>query len=252
MFSRTVLSPCNRPPKEFSETTSRPIKPSRPIVNAAVILNRSPIITRTPTPFERAYYAYQSRIHRALHNPFPYEFYFKQGSPLEARFNIEERRRERKAFGAPFGMDTAEQSESATLAEASLRDEDEETMPRVHEADTKQDLKSLDRRGQRNLYLMLLKNESGKDVWRFPQGGVEKGELLHQAANRDLEAECGSHMDTWIVSRNPIGVYHPSSVAEPSSKAVVFFYKAHIMAGQARPDPKRVLDFAWLTKGGDI
>lgn len=31
-------------------------------------------------------------------------------------------------------------------------------------------------------------------------------------------------------------------------KEVVFFYKAHIMAGQARPNPETAQDFAWLTK----
>ena len=28
----------------------------------------------------------------------------------------------------------------------------------------------------------------------------------------------------------------------------MFFYKAHVLAGQARPDGKNILDFAWLTK----
>src|SRR6266849_3783603 len=56
----------------------------RPKLHTAVILNRSPILTRTPTSFERAYYAYQARIQRALHNPFPHDFYFKPGSLLES------------------------------------------------------------------------------------------------------------------------------------------------------------------------
>lgn len=70
-------------------------------------------------------------------------------------------------------------------------------------------------------------------------------------------------MDTWIVGRNPIGVYHPpkQSTQDVSSvpvveihilnvlQDVVFFYKAHILAGQVRPDPDRYQDFAWLTKG---
>jgi large subunit ribosomal protein L46 len=30
---------------------------------------------------------------------------------------------------------------------------------------------------------------------------------------------------------------------------VVFFYKAHIMAGQVRPNRTQAQDFAWLTKG---
>ena len=31
-----------------------------------------------------------------------------------------------------------------------------------------------------------------------------------QAAERELYAECGKKMDTWVVSKNPIGVYQPS------------------------------------------
>lgn len=75
-------------------------------------------------------------------------------------------------------------------------------------------------------------------------------------------------MDTWVVSRNPIGVYQPepsavsADLAQVSrvrlfvlhlliyfnSQAYTFFYKAHIMAGQVKPNGKTVDDFAWLTK----
>ncbi|KAF9234780.1 39S mitochondrial ribosomal protein L46-domain-containing protein [Melanogaster broomeanus] len=236
-----------------SSTTplTHPKKISPPNLHTAIILNRSPLITRTPTPFEKAFFAYQARIHRALHNPFPTEFYFKQGSLLETRFNIEERRRERRNFGAPFGIDKSEEpSEATTLMETAMRDEVDESMPRVHEADTKNDLQSLNRKGQRNLYLLLKTQENGKDVWRFPQGSVEKGEFLHVAAHRRLDAECGRNMDTWIVSRNPIGAYHPPKpIASLRGRQRVFFYKAHILAGQVCPDSKRYQDFAWLTKG---
>lgn len=197
-----------------------------PRLHAAIVLNRAPLLTRTPTPFERAFYAYQARIHRALRNPFPTEFYFKQGSPLETRFNIEEKRRERSAFGAPFGLDPAEERNEATeLMEMAMKDEVDESMPRVHKADETNDVKDLNRRGQRNLYLSLKTRENGQDVWRFPQGDTLKGEFLHvvsvtsfraglalmgfQAAHRRLDSECGRNMDSWIVSRNPIGVYHP-------------------------------------------
>ncbi len=37
---------------------------------------------------------------------------------------------------------------------------------------------------------------------------------LMKAAHRDLRSECGSGMDTWIVSRHPIGVYQPPENAE--------------------------------------
>lgn len=118
-------------------------------------------------------------------------------------------------------------------------------MPRVHPVDTARELHSLDRKGKRNIYLLLQTTEQSEDVWRFPQGGVEKGELLHQvspfdlsrmflhlnavqAAQRDLHAECGPFMDTWIVSRNPIGVYKPISL-EPQEAEVRHFETLHFM-----------------------
>ncbi|KAF8626151.1 hypothetical protein AX15_005045 [Amanita polypyramis BW_CC] len=225
-----------------------------PHIAAAVVLNRSPILTRTPSLFERAYYAYQARICRALHNPFPYDFYFKQGSLLEKRFIQEERKRERRAFGPSFGVqeDVNEEERAATKAAletlAQQEGEGEELLPRVHPADTNRDYKSLDRKGKRNIYLLLQAREHDRDVWRFPQGGLQKGELLHQAAYRDLQVECGEHMDTWIVSRNPIGVYKPPLPTAQDPENVTFFFKAHITAGQCRPQDERVKDFAWLTK----
>lgn len=225
---------------------------NRPNLHTAIILNRSPLLTRAQTPFERAFYAYQARVHRALHNPFPYDFYFKQGSPLEVRFNIEERRRERRAFGAPFGVQKSEERNDATeLMEISMRDEVDESMPRIHQADSQGDLKNLNRRGQRNLYLMLRRKQDDKHVWRFPTGAVAKGESLHVSAIRRLDQECGRKMDTWLVSRNPIGVYHPRKLntPDPEVKDVLFFYKAHILAGQVFPDESQYQDFAWLTKG---
>ena len=55
--------------------------------------------------------------------------------------------------------------------------------PRVHESDKKGDVKSLDRLGERNLYLLIRgKDHTGKDVWRFPQGGLQDGEFLHQVS----------------------------------------------------------------------
>ncbi|KAF8350900.1 39S mitochondrial ribosomal protein L46-domain-containing protein [Amanita rubescens] len=223
----------------------------RPAIAAAVVLNRSPLLTRTPSLFERAYYAYQARIRRALHNPFPYDFYFKQGSLLEKRFIQEERRRERRAFGPSFGIreKVTEDERAATKAAletlARQEGEGEELLPRVHSADTNRDYKSLDRKGKRNVYLLLQAHEDGHDIWRFPQGGLQKGELLHEAAHRDLQVECGEHMDAWIVSRKPIGVYKPPP---QDPEKLTFFFKGHIMAGQCLPQGELVKDFAWLTK----
>ncbi|KAI0079022.1 60S ribosomal protein L17 [Panus rudis PR-1116 ss-1] len=267
MFSRAALSSCRaqRNLKHYprarslatvsadpgSTTSTIPQKDVsgqvKPTLQTAIILNRSPIITREPYPFERAYYAYQARIQRALHNPFPYDFYFKAGSLLEGRFREEEAQREKEAFGRPVRRRKGSADPSASAQPTEIVDGEEKLRPapRVHPSDKTGDVKSLDRAGERNLYLLVFgKDQAGNQVWRFPQGGLQAGELLHEAAHRDLQAECGNAMDTWIVSRKPIGVHQPS----PNEELYLFFYKAHIMSGQVRPDSKNVTDFAWLTK----
>ncbi|KAH9997542.1 39S mitochondrial ribosomal protein L46-domain-containing protein [Russula vinacea] len=222
-------------------TAGRPIFPPRPNLHTAVILNRSPILTRTPTSFERAYYAYQARIQRALHNPFPHDFYFKPGSLLESKFNLEERKRDRKAFGPGFGAD-----HPLAPGAGFGRDDDETPAPRVHASDVSGDVKSLDRKGQRNLYLLIQQKTDGAAVWKFPETAVVDNELLHESAARDLKTLCGEAMDTWIVSRKPIGLYeiHPSTSltdAAASPKVCTHY------GGQVRPG-ESITDFAWLTK----
>ncbi|KAI0371762.1 hypothetical protein BV20DRAFT_965034 [Pilatotrama ljubarskyi] len=262
--SRSLASVAEAPSPLASSSTSDPANAPKVVLNAAVILNRSPILTRTPTLFERAYFAYQSRIRRALFNPFPTDFYFKTGSLLERKFAKEERLRDREAFGGPWTLKRRKQGPaevdedgiliaSADQAETMGEEPVEPPAPRIHESDKTGDVKSLDRKGERNLYLLIRgKDYAGKEVWRFPQGGLQEGEFLHQAALRDLQAECGINMDTWIVGKKPIAVYQPS-LPESTKKSLggelyTFFLKAHILAGQVRPDGKNVTDFAWLTK----
>ncbi|KAJ7093146.1 39S mitochondrial ribosomal protein L46-domain-containing protein [Mycena epipterygia] len=257
------LQPCRRTVSrafataavEPAPSTSRPPRGSaKPLLYTAVILNRAPILTPSPTVFERAFYSYQQRIRRALHNPFPSEFYFKQGSLLEARFNTEERARERLAWGPTYVKDedvseSQKASEKAALDQMALQERaDERLMSRVHPSDEARDYQSLDRKGRRNIYLLV--REEGKGApWEFPRGLAEKEELLHQAAQRDLLAKCGTHMDTWIVARKPIGMYKPPILkpSPTSQENITFFFKAHIMAGQVRP-ANSIKDFAWVTK----
>lgn len=175
------MSISEQPASEISET---PTASARSRIRTAVILNRAPTLTTEPTPFESAYYAYHARIHRAIRNPFPSEFYFKQGSPLESTFNALERVREKEAFGSGFGTVAAGQEKVAKAeadAVAIAAEEEEKPLPREHPSDVSGDLQSLDRMGPRNLYL-LVATKGGDAAWRFPQGsdGVHEGELLHQ------------------------------------------------------------------------
>ncbi|KAF4553365.1 39S mitochondrial ribosomal protein L46-like protein [Elsinoe fawcettii] len=126
---------------------------------------------------------------------------------------------------------------------------------RETEADRKGDRKSLNRSGERTLYLVV-KNGAGR--WVFPGDVVRGKEGLHQAAERVLVQAGGINMNTWVVGNSPIGWYQfdsPKTITNKDSNAEdlgekVFFMKARIMAGQADLT-KNVLgdtDFQWLTR----
>lgn len=165
--------------------------------------------------------------------------YFKPGTLLEGQFAEEERARERTAFRRKSAKQPrAQQSEAdaaphavyavqvgAGLPEESRPQAEEQPMPRRISDEEEKNVKSLNRHGERNLYLLVKGTSKGKYDWRFPTGAVESGELLHevrlallailswyltfllQAAQRDLNSECGRELNTWVVGRRPVGFF---------------------------------------------
>ncbi|KXS95704.1 hypothetical protein AC578_10766 [Pseudocercospora eumusae] len=143
----------------------------------------------------------------------------------------------------------------------------ERPCPRITEADRKNDMKSLNRKLDRSLYL-LVQDKEGR--WRFPQDRIYGRENMNQAAERILLQTAGVNMNTWVVGNHPVGhlvqqfrepqvtKILPHKLVTTASKEFeqdehgekVFFMKARIMAGQANLDSNElgVKDFAWLTK----
>ncbi|KAH7117851.1 50S ribosomal subunit L30 [Dendryphion nanum] len=131
----------------------------------------------------------------------------------------------------------------------------ERPMSRITEADSKGDVKSLNRALQRTLYL-LVKDKSGQ--WAFPSDLVTKKETLAMAAERILTQAGGINMNTWVVGNAPIGVrqndYLPEALKKSKTPHQIgsktFFVKARIMAGQAdlKENPLGYTDFKWLAK----
>ena len=142
--------------------------PTPSTLSTSIILNRSPILTPKPGPLEQSYYAYQYKLQRALSTPFPQHFYFKRGVNLQQRFHNEEKDRDAKSFGAGFGKGPRLRLPPLPF---------DKPMPRETEADRTNDVKSLDRKGDRNLYLVLKKQADSS--WRLPQGRAAPGEALH-------------------------------------------------------------------------
>ncbi|KAG2223081.1 hypothetical protein INT45_008929 [Circinella minor] len=250
MFSRASRVVCSR-----SFSTVAPLRVPLVIKNnrilASVILSRAPQITRDSTSFEKAYFDYKEKIERQNATTFPTEFYFKKGSLAERRWKEEEAARRDAMSNSQTSL-----TEAAAKTQAQLEQNDTaaasmnkvEKASRLTEADIKKDVKSLDRALQRTLYLVVHKPEDTQHPWQFPQGQIDSAEYLHEAAERQLEDDCGKDMDVWFVGRQPVSFYKKAASKgseEPGSKT--FFMKARVYAGQIQPN-KQVSDFAWVTK----
>ncbi|KAF2875314.1 39S mitochondrial ribosomal protein L46-domain-containing protein [Massariosphaeria phaeospora] len=260
-------------------------------VKGGVLLSRPPQITRDLHPFEAAYFLYQRRLNERLALPFTRYFYIKKRSPadLEWKRKLRQRLTPARDIGRYKGYgDEAWNDEVLVGANESdfqwqvqrlvkdaeqngLEDKSEEGGPvragkkverepverplsRVTEADTKGDLKSLNRLLQRTLYL-LVKDKEGH--WVFPQDRLDQ-ENLHTAAERILKQSGGINMNTWVVGNVPVG-QHQHDFAPESLKASpnphqlgykTFFMKARIMAGQPILTENKLglTDFKWLAK----
>ncbi|GAA5937814.1 hypothetical protein JCM1841_004066 [Sporobolomyces salmonicolor] len=240
-YQSTVASPTpSTAPAPSSATPCR--------VVAAALLSRPPLVLPALSPFERSYYAYQRRIHRALSKPLETStsWFFKKGSAAEKSFT---------AFDKAVEKERGDEDDMRAYAMAQEEVEGaSEVMTRETEADRKGDVKSLERKVDRTLYL-LLKKKRNNHAWQFPQGGVEADESLVEAARRELVEETGPNMDVWSVGRVPAGAYSYPFPAEHIKKnpghegARVFFMPMRVVRGQAVPNQKEgLVDYAWLTK----
>lgn len=178
------------------------------IVKSGILLSRPPLITKALTPFERAFYFYQKRLNERLAMPFTRYFYFKKDTPADNDWKRKARERNGSAareLGGyqPYGklgwndevLVGDKVSEPRAIVETLVRDavmrvEGEEElspetmeanverpMERWTEADKARDVRRLDRKLARTLYL-LVKGETGK--WGLPSGPLVGRENLHQ------------------------------------------------------------------------
>lgn len=225
----SLLSPllprCSCPPRlaprKFSRELSTSPSPSTHRIVAAALLSRPPLTLPPLTPFESTYYAYQRRLHRALNKPLDssLDWFFKKGSAAEKSFVTVEQR---------LAAETGEEAPRTSLEIAREGIEGREMVRDVAEEGKEEGRRSLERRMERTVYL-LLKKDRAENAWQFresfpmvfgwheekeltpsgvaAQGGVESGESLLGAAQRELIEETGPNMDVWALGRAPAGAY---------------------------------------------
>jgi large subunit ribosomal protein L46 len=195
------------------------ITPTAPVAHrlcASVILSRPPQITRDLHPFEKAFYLYQRRLNERTALPFTRFFYFNEKTPaiIDFRRKLKERKtpardiglydawgregwNDEVLVGAPESElehqlegilkdDIVEENDSTrVLGESGAPSATSRPMPRDTEADRTGDEKSLDRKLQRTLYLLV---KSSEDDWRFPTDSLAWKESLRVVSFSVLES----------------------------------------------------------------
>ncbi|KAJ2159695.1 hypothetical protein GGF46_002820 [Coemansia sp. RSA 552] len=203
-----------------------------------MIVQRNPIVTQLASEHETATDQYFEWLDYMSAERFPRDF-LKQGSVMEAKWVDSENERM-----AQWYFDPANKPEPKTLeggsaaASGSEGERDVAVQPRETQADREGDVRSLERKLDRTLYLVV-KDSGGK--WGFPQSKVQGSEVLHEAARRSLKDACGGQMSVWSVGRGPIGHHKEAG-------GTAFFMKGHILAGQAAPKKPLVTDYKWATR----
>lgn len=229
---------------------------TRPNINGGMILSRIPIVTSEPTDFAKQYYSYMDGLKRRLMWTFPSFLYFKRGTLAERKYRelnkIPTQARDGVVYpkGIPDVVNHRERSaeqkivlpqkdkEGARGVKKVSEEEEEDVIrpnSRITDADHNGDVRSLERKLDRTLYLIA--QTSGG--WKFPSVVVNEQETIGEAAQRGIHELGGPDMNVWTVSHTPAGFYKNGDKRE-------FYVKSHIVQGQFQP--LQVEDFAWLTK----
>ena len=181
-------------------------------IKAGVLLTRAPLVTADPQPFEKAYHLYQRRLNERLVLPFTQYFYYKRGTPSFehwrknkfARNGVAARDIGRyNAYQADSWNDEVlvgdNTSDQGRIVEQLVKEEGRQTeftgesgltetagLKRVTEADRNNDERSLERKLQRTLYL-LVKEKASKDKqanWVLPNGVLAQKEGIAEVSSK--------------------------------------------------------------------
>jgi hypothetical protein len=123
---------------------------------------------------------------------------------------------------------------------------------RITEADLKNDMRSLYRKLDRKLFL-IVKKDRPQYAWQFPQRAWREGETLRDTAIRAATEDIGDKIHLHFPSNGPVGVYSyplPQDMQKQLDAygVKVFFFYAFYVKGPVILNTRLLCDHLWVTK----
>jgi hypothetical protein len=124
--------------------------------------------------------------------------------------------------------------------------------PRITEADKANDRKSLYRKLDKKLFL-IVKRQRDQHTWQFPQGDWVQGEMIRESGQRQFIEKFSKDLDVYFAGNCPAGVYgyeFPRDVQKKLNAygAKVFFMYGYYIKGSIKILDDSIVDHLWVTK----
>lgn len=206
----------------------------------AVCLERKPIITPTLTDLEQKY--------KKLLEELEFEKSLKSDHELRHENDLKQQDILKKGDG---DIDVMVKETAQDFLDASTDELTKFKFPnRITEADESKNVKSLSRKLDKHLVLVVKQKIDKDTLYMLPQSLRQDGETLRQTAERILFETCGKSVKAQFYSNAPSGFYkykYPLKVQKESNSvgAKIFIYFARHRTGELQSEN---LDFKWLDR----
>jgi len=212
---------------------------------AGICLQRKPVVTK---PFSSIEANFQQMLHEI-------EFEESLKSNHELRHDKDIQRMEKLKSGKLADFDDMDNASNQSAQDYVDKNKEElskfQFASRITEADEKDNKKSLNRKLEDNLVLVMKQKLGHDDLWILPQGLWSNGETLKQSAERILKQSCGDNINVRFYGNTPCGFYkykYPKKKREQSDVegAKIFFFKAILLSGNVEKQSS-FIDYEWAT-----
>lgn len=214
-------------------------------IMAGICLQRKPVITKSLSDIEVKYQNILQEI----------EFEKSLKSDHELRHDKDCYRMEKLKSGAITDFEDIDQVSNQTAQDYLDKNKEElstfKLASRITDADKKNDTKSLNRKLEENLVLIIKEKLGHDDFWILPQGLWINGETLRESAERILKESCGNNVNVKFYGNAPCGFYKYKYPKEKREKcnvegAKIFFFKATLLNGNIEKKSSWI-DYEWAT-----